>query len=167
MEVLCYVELKAGIHRWIVASDDGFRVYAGLTPSSLIIGEFNGGRGVADTAFDFIVSQDGLYPFRLMWEQGVGGANVEWEKEDLNNAGTYVAINGDNSIKAYKIPSSAPNPTVSAAGNGMVTLSWTCGTLECTPVLGNPSVWTSLTNASPYTVSTAPGQKRFYRVRLP
>jgi hypothetical protein len=91
-EVLTYVEFRAGVYHMGVASDDNFRVTpaTGFTDpnNSIILGEFNatGGRGVADTFFDFIVVEDGLYPMRLLWEEGGGDANVEWWIQNLVDA---------------------------------------------------------------------------------
>ena len=51
--------------------------------SNLKLGEFNGGRGAATTTFDFLVCADGLYPMRLIWEEGGGDANVEFWSQDM------------------------------------------------------------------------------------
>ena len=84
MEVLTYLEFtKTGIVTMGVNSDDGFTVSTGKDfrdrfDKGTLLGEFNGGRGVADTTFVFLISQPGIYPFRLTWEQGGGGAACEW-----------------------------------------------------------------------------------------
>lgn len=111
-EILTFLELKAGVvYRMGVNSDDGFKVTVGLNPRdalSLMLGNFNTGRGVADTTFDFTVEADGIYPFRLLWWEGTGGAAVEWfsvtpsgEKILINDRGT------SGHIKAY---STGPTP---------------------------------------------------------
>jgi hypothetical protein len=129
MEALTFLALRAGIHRHGVNSDDGFRVSSALSVTDpnnvLTLGEFNGGRGSADTTFDFIVKQDGLYPFRLIWEQGQGGANVEWWSVDLDNAGATLAINDNSGIQAFTLP---PPPVLRIDRDGTnVVLSWTLG----------------------------------------
>jgi hypothetical protein len=80
-EFLTHVELKSGLNTFGVNSDDGFKVTSG--PSALDkfgsqLGIFEGGRGAADTLFNFVVEEDGVYPMRLLWYEGRGGANVEW-----------------------------------------------------------------------------------------
>jgi hypothetical protein len=168
MEVLTYVELKAGIHRWVVASDDGFRVTPALSVSdpnnSIVLGEFNGGRGVADSTFNFIVKQDGLYPMRLIWEQGQGGANLEWEKVDLNTGvDVFVGINED-SIKAYQPPAGLCNLSITLNGTS-VTIKF-CGILEDANDVTGP--WNPVTPppVDQYTIP-ATAAKKFYRSRAP
>ncbi len=77
----------AGVYTMGVNSDDGFAVYAGVNPADLttsaLLGSFNGGRGASDTTFSFLVLTPGIYPFRMIWENGDGagpgnGANCEW-----------------------------------------------------------------------------------------
>jgi hypothetical protein len=104
MEAVAYLELKRGAYRMGVNSDDGFRVTCGATPQdvSTVLGEYSGGRGFSDTMFNFLVPVDGIYPFRLTWEQGGGGAGVQWFIEDLAT-GTRTLINYPGSpIKAYR-----------------------------------------------------------------
>src|SRR5207247_6440499 len=98
MEALCYVELQPGIYRLGVNSDDDFRVALGTSafdPNYFILGEFAGaGRAAADTTFDFIVTQAGLYPIRLIYDEGAGGASIEfWSVDLLVSTNTYVGIN--------------------------------------------------------------------------
>jgi len=162
IEALCYVELKAGIHRWIVASDDGFRLSSGHTAGGPMIGEFSGGRGVSDTVMDFIVQKDCLYPIRLMWEQGQGGANLEWEKEDLNNPGTYVAINADATIKAFSVSGSKLGIQKLSPGNVRLTWSICNAQLQSATEVAGP--WVTIAGAtSPYDTTTA-GPRRFFKL---
>ena len=80
-EFLTYVELKSGFNSMGVNSDDGFKVTSGPSPVDqfgTLLGTFEGGRGAADTIFNFVVEEDGVYPMRLLWYEGRGGANVEW-----------------------------------------------------------------------------------------
>ena len=80
-EVLTVVSFPApGIYTLIVNSDDGFRTTFGKNPRdafSTVAGEFNAGRGAADTAFDIYVESAGAYAMRTIWEEGGGGANIE------------------------------------------------------------------------------------------
>ncbi|MDB6040776.1 MAG: hypothetical protein JWM99_4617, partial [Verrucomicrobiales bacterium] len=65
--------------------------------TNLVVGEFNegGGRGVSDTLFGFVVPTAGAYPFRLVYENGNGGAAVEWfsVNSDLTATGYNTLIN--------------------------------------------------------------------------
>ncbi len=89
LEVLCYLHFpNGGVYEMGVNSDDGFDVTVGTNPQdwgSLSVGAFglpangyNAGRGASDTTFSFIIPAAGYYPFRLVWENGTGGANLEW-----------------------------------------------------------------------------------------
>ena len=98
LEVLTFLDLPtAGLVTMGVNSDDGFRVTAGVNTRDafqLTLGQFDGGRGAADTIFQFLVTAPGIYPFRLIWEQGTSGADLEWYEQDLNTTTpTFIAIN--------------------------------------------------------------------------
>ena len=104
-EILTYIELPAGKHTFIVNSDDNFRTTAGPITDIFdvqALGEFNAGRGAADTAYDFFVEQAGVYPFRTVWAEGGGGANIEWKYRKAD--GTHVLINdvANGGPKAYR-----------------------------------------------------------------
>jgi hypothetical protein len=86
METIAYIQLSAGIHRWGVNSDDGFKVTA--TPGAgsvfgVTLGQYDGGRGAEDTIFDFVVETAGYYPIRLLHWEGDGGASAEWFSQDI------------------------------------------------------------------------------------
>jgi hypothetical protein len=86
VETVAYIQLAAGLHRWGVNSDDGFKVTVAPgqpSPLGITLGEFSGGRGATDTLFDFVVEQAGFYPIRLLYWQGGGGASAEWFSVDL------------------------------------------------------------------------------------
>ncbi|PYK58965.1 MAG: hypothetical protein DME21_14470, partial [Verrucomicrobia bacterium] len=94
-EVTAYVQLKQGAYRMGVNSDDGFKV--SVAPGApdvfgLQLGVFNTGRGSTDSFFDFVVAADGIYPFRLLWWNGAGGANLEWFTVDLGT-GQKILLN--------------------------------------------------------------------------
>src|ERR1035441_2940826 len=83
-----------------VNSDDGFKVSTSATsvsdPNGLILGEFNAGRGAADTMFYLSIPAAGYYPFRLLWFNGPGElpgnlSSCEWfiQRED----GTKILLN--------------------------------------------------------------------------
>jgi hypothetical protein len=144
--------------------------------TNLVIGEFNGnGRGTTDTIFGFVVPSAGAYPFRLVYENGNGGAAVEWFSvtNGLTADGQRTLVNDRStpgSVLLYR-SASAPvtggtfNP-VTVAADGKVTISWTgTGTLQQTTDLVN---WTDVTpqpTGNSYTVSPATASHAFYRLR--
>ena len=105
-EYIALVDLAAGPHVLGVNSDDGFA--ATIAPdfrdkAAQVIGVFPGNRGAGSTEFNIYVQEAGLYPLRVLWWEGGGGASVE----------IYSIVNGDKvlvndpdvdgSIKAYTI----------------------------------------------------------------
>lgn len=97
---------EAGVYTLILNSDDGFRTTTSPNPSevlnSIIVSEVDGGRGSTDTAATLYIPKAGYYPFRTVWFQGGGGANLEWSASqslptirprhllnDLVNAGAF------------------------------------------------------------------------------
>lgn len=121
-EIVGYLELKAGIHQFGVNSDDGFRVTAGRNPGAPAareLGVFSGGRGVADTLFYVNVAEDGIYPVRLIWYEGDGGAAVEFFSVDLTaEPPTKILVNdraNARSVKSYSLLRVPQTPTVSVS----------------------------------------------------
>lgn len=109
LEVFTVLDLPAGTVTLGVNSDDGFRVQALSVPDprsrsgSLNLGQFDGGRGVADTTFQISVPAAGLYPFRLVYEEGGGDSAVEWFS--VASDGTKHLLNDSSdsaAIKAYR-----------------------------------------------------------------
>lgn len=81
LEATAHLELKAGLHRFGVRSDDGFRLTAGKTleDQDIVLGGYEGIRGdQVPTEFEFLVYQDGVYAMRLVYYDGDGGASLEW-----------------------------------------------------------------------------------------
>ncbi len=183
-EILAALEFKApGMYTMAVNTDwtgfpngsDGYLVRAGANPlaagSSVTLGYFDAlapagpTRGVANSPFQFYVPQAGIYPFRLMYYQTTGSANLEWFV--LNPDGTRTLINDAakaDAIPAYyqwTTPPAAPTLSVTRAANGL-TITFT-GTLQSANVVpGGP--WTDLPGTSPMTVPTS-GSMKFYRAR--
>jgi hypothetical protein len=190
MEVVTYLHLQTGIYRFGVNSDDGFRVSPAVSVNdpgnSITLGEFNGGRGATDSIFDFFVTQDGLYPFRLMWEQGQGGASVEWWEVNLNTTGApRVAINanaagiagaGGGGPPAFTPPCTAKTLSVSLSGTNLV-VTWPLAgggnlfALQGTPSLNPIIAWSYVPQAAQHvagnkrvTIPLTASQNRFYRL---
>lgn len=180
-EFTAYLEFpEAGYYRMGVNSDDGFKVSLGgpgdrgpvdnALANSLIGANYNQGRGTGETAFGFAVPAAGLYPIRLIWWEGVGGADVEWYS--IAADGTRTLINAEGGIKAYRSLGANPDPlscpgvaVISASLNadGNVVLTFT-GTLHSSdsvtgmfePVEGATSPYTVTVKAG--TVPPTPGQ---------
>ena len=84
-EFVAYLDLPAGFHTLGVNSDDGFRVSTAREAGDVLgvtLGSFNGGKGSSDVLFDVYVPEAGIYPIRLLWWEGTGGANVEFFQVD-------------------------------------------------------------------------------------
>lgn len=149
-EILTYVEFPtAGLYQLGVNSDDGFRVTAGRAPGDLlgvILGYFDGGRGSADTVFSVVVDPPGIYPIRLIWENGNGelpgnGANLEFFSV---KDGVKIPVNANvaGALKAYR-ESTAAGPYVSdlsplrgatgVAGNAVVMAEISHGSVQVDP----------------------------------
>ncbi|MGE3312631.1 MAG: PA domain-containing protein [Limisphaerales bacterium] len=82
-EVLAFIEFPSpGVHTLNIASDDGFRLQTGVDGRDVFaetLAEFDGGRGMDEgTTFDVWVEEAGVYPVRLVWENGTEGAALEW-----------------------------------------------------------------------------------------
>jgi hypothetical protein len=112
MEAVTYLLLQPATYTMTVNSDDGFRVTAGRNPDdqlgSIGLGEYDGGRGSADTNFQFTVTAAGAYGFRLIYFQGGGGANVRWS---LNPTGEDPAAAAQVQINAVDDPGAPEIPT--------------------------------------------------------
>src|SRR6266542_4220776 len=124
VEVTTYLNIPQGYYTFGVNSDDGFKVSVarGLGDGrGLTFGSFNGGRGSADTLFDVYVPTSGIYPVRLLWWEGGGGANCEFfyldpttfKKTLINDSpavihwGNTCPCTGASLIKAYRGTASA------------------------------------------------------------
>lgn len=165
-EVICFVEFPAGTITMGVNSDDGFRTqagYIGVPADAPILGQFDGGRGAADTLFTFVVAEAGVYPLRTIWQEGGGGANIEIFSVKAD--GTKVLLNdtANGGFKTYRA-GVAPNKPVTttmsierAAAGVKITYS---GTLQSASSITGP--WTDVTGAtSPYTAAVAAAQQYF------
>ncbi|MHB8523908.1 MAG: OmpL47-type beta-barrel domain-containing protein [Limisphaerales bacterium] len=123
-EVLAYLEFPAaGLYLMGVNSDDGFQVRTAQTPqdtaSALALGQYDGGRGPGDTLFYFAVVKPGVYPFRMIYENGWGGANCEWFT--LQPDGTPILVNdlaNPASIKAWRSLDTIPPTTIACTTPG-------------------------------------------------
>ncbi len=121
IEFVSFIELKAGGYRFGFNSDDGFRASFGFGQDAAgtpIVGSFNGGRGAADSLFDVVVPVAGVYPLRISYWQGGGGANAELfivdpstnekilinDAEDLRAPRAYREASGSRPSIAHTLP---------------------------------------------------------------
>jgi len=117
-EVLTYIAFPTnGTYTMGVNSDDGFGVTASvLNPkdpaTGISLGKLDGTRGSADTLFQFSISQPGIYPFRLLYLQAGGGANVSWFSVFSDSLSTNFVLLNDQStpgaLNTYASASIAP-----------------------------------------------------------
>lgn len=141
--------------------------------SSLRVSEFSGGRGAgAPTTFGVNVIQPGVYPLRMMYENGGGNASVEWWTKDATNGLVLINdLSSTNSVrlKAFRARSVTSgtahmNPVV-VSGNNVI-ISWTGeGELEEAFAVNGP--WTKCPyQSNPATIPTnIPLNATFFRVR--
>ncbi len=120
-----------------------------------------------------MVPKAGVYPFRLIWDNGTGGANCEFFSVD-DVTGNYIPINASASpIKAWitrnvDAPGALPAPKLAAPflSGGNVILSWS----------GEGELWESYSLDGPWFKSTYQSNPsavvpssviatRFFRVR--
>ena len=129
----------------------------------------------------FVAPTNGLYPFRLLYYQGQGGADCEFYAFDFDKGGR-VLINDPanlNSIKAYLVPAVTPRPTIvnvrRSGGNFSFDFQSVAGKIyavEYEDALTDPGTWTFLQDISgdgtlkTASYSTSSPSKRFYRLRL-
>jgi hypothetical protein len=131
-EGLLYLDLPAGYYRAGVNSDDGFEVNLlppqGVPGAPIVLGEFDGGRGAANTFFDFLVQKSGLYPFQLIYFQSGGFASCQFFSVTNFQTGGSVLINDPNdgnAISSYRVL--APLLTRILPSGTNVVLNWAYG----------------------------------------
>ncbi|HET6407859.1 MAG TPA: hypothetical protein VFG14_08250, partial [Chthoniobacteraceae bacterium] len=119
VEIRGYLDLTAGIHRFYVNTDDGFKLTFGTSTNdqTTLPIAFRSG-GPSEQTFDVVVPEQGLYPMRLVWYERGGGASAEFASVDRTN-GTRTLINDPDSpataIRAYTLVSSPDQVVESSA----------------------------------------------------
>jgi len=100
MEVTAFLDLPAGVTRFGVRSDDGYKLASGLNlgASSPPLAFRNG--GTADETFDVVVPVAGVYGFRFVWYERGGGAHVEWFTVN-RVTGERLLINAEGGVPSY------------------------------------------------------------------
>jgi hypothetical protein len=90
-----------------IDSDNSFRLYAGPNPAD-VFGRFvlaernNGNHAAGPMTFSFLVSKAGIYPFRLIWENGTGTSHLIWRS--IDGSGNKVLVNdaAHGGVQAYR-----------------------------------------------------------------
>jgi hypothetical protein len=104
MEAFTYVELKAGVVRFGIRSDDGFKIASGADPvtAGTLPLNFESGN-TADRTFDVVVREDGVYPFRNVFYERAGASYFEWYVVDSKTGDRILVNDPDNAAapKAY------------------------------------------------------------------
>lgn len=136
-EITAALSLPAGCHTLGVNSDDGFLVTVGGRFGT-VLGSFNGGRGASDTLFRIYVQEAGVYPIRLSWWEGGGGADVEFFQ--VLPDGSRALINGPGSTIAAYTTYTAPGTLRSVGATYVQTGAHENGRVIATFVNGSTSV---------------------------
>lgn len=109
-EITTYLQFPtAGVYTLTFNSDDGFRTTVGGNNkevlNSIIVSEADYGKGASDINATVYVPAAGYYPFRTVWFEGGGGANLEWSAQRVapNPSARYL-INDKaaDAVKAFR-----------------------------------------------------------------
>jgi hypothetical protein len=138
----------------------------------LQLGQADFGKGMDHRDFGFVVPAPGLYPMHLIYEQGGGGAGLEWTlvNADVTFDGTRMLMNDSattGALMSYRAIITPPKFTSAKAINGALSMTWFGGgTLQETTSLVPPVTWTDVSPqpiGDGYLVS-ASGSK-YYRLK--
>jgi len=100
MEVTGYLELTKGVYTFGLASDDNAKFSIGPDPRD-VTGATLVDIAIGNSSSTILVDADGLYPFRTVWAEGGGGANLElWS---ITPSGTRVLLNDRSSAGHIKV----------------------------------------------------------------
>jgi hypothetical protein len=164
--VLTYVELPVGVVTLGVNSDDGFRTRRlhQRARRRRVLGQFDGGRGAADTIFKVIVSEAGVYPLRTIWPEGGGGAHLEIFSVQADGTKALLNDTANGGFKAYRVgvaPNKPATTTVSIARTATgVTITFT-GRLQTATSVTGP--YTDVPGAVSPAMIPATGTEAYYR----
>ena len=132
-EILTFIELPAGLTTMIFNSDDGFITTAGNLEDIFdrqVAGLFGAGRGAADTVFQVYAESAGFYPFRTIWNEGGGGANLEWITVKADGTKVLVNDTANGGLRAVR----------AATGQAATAITRVSPTIGNTKVLANAPI---------------------------
>jgi hypothetical protein len=173
-EAITFVELPAGLVTLGVNSDDGFRAQAGyinVPADGVLLGEFDAGRGATDTIMRLVAQESGVYPLRVIWQEGGGDANIEIFSVKADGTKLLINDTAAGAYKSYRVgvaptkPVSVDFTLAAKVTGGAVEISWTEPgvTLEQS---ANLQTWTAVPGAtSPYRPTTTGGGASFFRLK--
>lgn len=141
-EITGYIELPAGETTLVVNSDDGFLLTIGVETQVYDVlaaqaGIFNAGRAPADTVMTIDVQEADIYPMRLVWWEGGGGAALEFF--EVQDDGTRVLVNDPDNAEALKVYTTAEQ-------TGLPYATSVSPMPNSTGVLARPSIEVELTD---------------------
>jgi hypothetical protein len=162
IQVLAYLQLTAGVHKFHIDSDDSVGIYSGasLTDTSMVLYQKD---GVAHADFEVAVPADGLYPFNIIFEQGGGDAYLCLYSVNPDTSTTLV--NAAAGLPAFYPVVCRSSATVKGPYTGVVAPSSagvTTTDVACTSGVGFNQTVTAGTFTIP--VSSTP---KFYRLDGP
>jgi len=170
LQLFTLLRLRPGYYHLNITMTDGFKLWVGqgeaetelnftFTPCT------NCGGDDAPWFTDFLVAQEGLYPFRLLFFNAGGSASLEWLEVAPTNLRYLINEDAPGAIAAYIPLDTVPAlPVLAIRREGAnLVISWTGGGgLQSASQVTGP--WTDVNAANPYTVQPA-GARQFYRVR--
>ena len=106
-EITTYLQFPtAGVYTLTFNSDDGFRTTVGGNNkevlNSVIVSEADYGKGASDINATVFVPAAGFYPFRTVWFEGGGGANLEWSAQRVAPTPSARYLINDKAADAVK-----------------------------------------------------------------
>lgn len=106
MELIAFLALERGSHRFGIYCNDACRLSAGHNPfvTNVVLFQCNTSREAGEIQFDFLAEATGIYGFRLVWKHEGNDGSLEWYSID-RNTGIRTLINDTtkpNPILAYR-----------------------------------------------------------------
>lgn len=105
LEAVGYLKLSKGVYRFGFRTDDGFKLTSGKTVSDILTPPLAfEPDGVANKTVDFLVKEDGIYPFRFLWYERGGDGYAELTSINIES-GERLLINdltSESAIVAYQ-----------------------------------------------------------------
>jgi hypothetical protein len=120
---------------------------------------------------NFVTTQAGVYPMRLIYHQGGGGGNCEWFTVKPDGTKVLVGDTAAGGLKVYRARTAVTKPRFNppTLSNGTVTITWTgTGTLQQAAALtGQAGDWSDVSGnpGSGYQVTVGVEGDKFYRLK--